>query len=145
MSVILRENGGQNAAGSQGLHNRGTGSGEYFLDPPSLLYLFSRHSSLPAAMHKITLAKFWERIQQETCKKLPGHNRKLLQYQIALLLGPHICFLVLSPTPVLVKVDLLIPAFLTLLPFQKPCHCALGFSSACLIFFFFKLLVSELL
>lgn len=63
MSVILRINGGQNTAGIWGHHSRSTGSGEYFLDHPSLLCLFSRHSSLPAAMHKITLAKFWERIQ----------------------------------------------------------------------------------
>lgn len=33
----------------------------------------------------------------------------MLQYQIALLLGSHICFLVLSATPVLVKVGLLVP------------------------------------
>lgn len=47
------------------------------------------------------------------CKTLPDHNRKLLQYEIALLLGPHVCSLVLSPTPVLVKVDLLIVDLVT--------------------------------
>ena len=63
MSVILRANRGQNAAGGWGHHSRGPSSGECLLDPPSSLYLFSRHSDVSAAMHRITLAKFWERIQ----------------------------------------------------------------------------------